>query len=291
MAALTKRGRPKRSPIEEVRTAAWFDAVMAKAVTQTTAELERKFGSIPAGGASDKRPSRWAKYRSGTTSPPTELVHRVDRSYLGGKAVYNHPLWQLAAPGTLSPGELRDLLSQFEDYRPLLCDARAMRSGESLFWLPAHFDYRRVIFKVESGLGSPVQHPSRYLERLAVLCGLIHDAAIRQQQNQHFEAHVALARQGGVALRTPGARSWHGKLEALLMVRWLSTEYQDAELRRRIERYRKVDFGAIHTTRLRGEAASARAKPGAKADQSRDLVKRGRWVIEAVEKTFGTLGA
>lgn len=289
MAALTKRGRPKRSPIEEVRTAAWFDAVLAKAVTKTTAALERKFASASADDRSGKRPSRWAKYRYGTTSPPDELVLRVDRSYLGGKWTYNHPLWQLAAPGLLSPIELRDQVSRIADYGPLLCDVRAVRSDASPFWLPARFNYRQVLHRIESTSSSPVRHPSSYLDRLAALCGLIHDAAIRQQQDQHFEAHVALARQGGMAQRSLGAKLWHGKLEALLLVRWLDTEYQDADLRRRIERYRKVDFSAIHTTRLRGATSSVQAKRGAKTEVTGGNVQRGRWVIEAVEKTLGAL--
>lgn len=290
MAALTKRGRPKRSPIEEVRTAAWFDAVLDKAVTPTTAELERKFAANAAEAGSGKRPSRWAKYRYGTTSPPDELVLRVDRSYLGGKWAYNHPLWQLAAPGLLSPTELRDQVSRIADYGPLLCNVRAVRSDASPFWLPARFNYRLVLHRIESTSSSPARHLSSYLDRLAALCGLIHDAAIRQQQDQHFEAHVALARQGGMAQKSPGAKLWHGKLEALLMLRWLETEYQDADLRRRIERYRKVDFSAIHATRLRGTTSMVKAKRGSKTDMSRNTVQRGRQVIEAVEKIFGALG-
>lgn len=289
MAALTKRGRPRRSPIEEVRTAAWFDDVMDRAITKTTAELERKFATTPAKPESEKRPSRWAKYRYGATSPSAELVDRVNRSYLRGKEVYNHPLWELASSEALSPSDLRELVSQVEDYGPLMCNVSAVRSGSSLFWLPAHFDYRAVIHKVEFDATSPVRHQSSYLGRLATLCGLVHDAAIRQRQEQHFEAHVALARHGGLALRASKARHWHGKLEALLLVRWLGTEYQDPQLRRLLESYRKIDFGVIHTARLRGSASSLRPARNTQSRSSRQAFKRGRWIIEAIEKSVGAL--
>ena len=103
-----KRGRPKQSAIDSLRTQAWVLAVM-KASGKTATELDHHFHkkrNPPPGVA---RPCLWNKYERGfvvpRTAPGNSVIDEVEGEYPGTAWWFHHPLWDLLA------GEVRDIFA------------------------------------------------------------------------------------------------------------------------------------------------------------------------------------
>jgi hypothetical protein len=277
-----KPGRPVRSPIDPIRTAAWADAIWGHRLAYRPATI-KGLGKAIACADPARQAARWYKYMRGITTPSKEIVQAVDKRLRGSAQLFDHPLWQLAESQSLAPWELRSLVLRMGEFAGRVADPRVLTESTSPFWRVADFDHREVISSVLDACAQERGGWLQYLGLAATLVVLIHDAEHAQRQVQHFEAHVGLVRHLQL-VRQKGLLSADcvGKVEAILVERWLSTQYRQPRLRELMKHLASIDHSSVHR---RGAA-----KDLSEAALQRLKSLRGQWVIEEIARRPSRLG-
>lgn len=275
-AKVRKPGRPVRSAIDPIRAAAWASSIWPRRFAYQRATI-KGLGKAIACTDPARQAARWYKYMRGITTPSQEVVLAVDKWLRGSAQLFNHPLWRLTERQSLDPGELRSLVLQLGDFAGRIAAPEAMLTPTSPFWRKADFDHRAVIRSVLDACSEERAGLLQYLGFAATLVVLIHDAEHSQRQVQHFEAHLGLIRllqlvkQQGLL-----TEDWVGKVEALVVERWLSTEYQLPKLRVVMKHLGAIDHSSVHRRETAKELSAA----------ARQRLKslRGQWVIEEISR-------
>lgn len=211
--------------MEVARTARWYDFVRETS-GWSELRLEVAYDKLDRPEGKAHRSSRWNKYRFGRASPGRELLLRVEQTFPGTLAFYDHPMWELAARRTMSSQELRNLIRRLPWIQAELVDPESR--PESQFWVRSDSDHRSM---VRAMLALERTEPYGHSGALAGLLSLIHDAVNRQREEQHFDCHVALALAAsyGYHLYPNAVYTW--RLESIVLGRWLETEYRRTQFR------------------------------------------------------------
>lgn len=237
----TRRGRPPRAQIEVIRVVTWYYAVR-RASRWTERHLETHFDKLDRVGLGRHRGSRWNKYKAGITTPRQDLLAQVERKFKGTRQVFDHPVWSFAASTNISARDLGELIAALPpDVAELFCRHDAKPGND--FWMRSDLDHRTVIEQIQHRYrGDEVTH----LTALSGLLAQVHISRIRQQEDAHFEAHLAVV---SVASAEADRRrdkfsdlcSW--RLESLLLDKWLDTEYTVPAFREAIRALRAITSG------------------------------------------------
>lgn len=122
--ATKTRGRPRRDPVETLRTQVWY-LKLVEISKLGPRGLERAFKGAPSS-------SLISKYKAGTVSPGNSVVGQADKLFKGSGRSFNHPLWRLLG------GDLLTLAEQKASFLALGPNAKKyfVRSDETynLFW-------------------------------------------------------------------------------------------------------------------------------------------------------------
>jgi hypothetical protein len=108
-----RRGRPKRCPIDAIRTQFWFNLVSQQS-RKNAYQLEKEFHleNFRRGDEWLVRPRRWDRYRDGKMVPGDDLIDRVEAVYPTPAAWFRASFWQAFKSGSLSQEEVnRQLLA------------------------------------------------------------------------------------------------------------------------------------------------------------------------------------
>lgn len=242
-AKVTGRGRPPRPQIEVVRVVTWYYAVR-KASKWSETKLEIYFDKLDRSSLGRHRGSRWNKYKAGITTPSRDLVEQVGRAFKGTIEVFDHPVWLLASSERLGVPVLRDLvLALPRDIAAHLVRPGAVATSE--FWVRNDLDHEAVAAQF---LQSHGKQAAAHLSVVAGLLALAHDAKVRQLESQHFAMHLAVAAIAAHAEQIKDDKfsarlSW--RLEALVLQRWLDTEYTEPRYRAAIGELRAISSGPL----------------------------------------------
>ena len=230
-------GRPRRQPIDIVRTVYWYEFVK-QASRLSESKLEIKFDELDREARGMHRGSRWNKYKFGSSSPSRELIERVELAFAGTQALYDHVLWDLVSGQRLRPAELRVAIARLPGkVARLFIDPSATQ--DSPFWLLLGFNYQDVIRSlVKLMKNGRLDH----FFLVAALIAIAHDGSNRQFELQHFEAHVMLAK-SALGYRFPVGSPLAWRLEAMVFGKWLETDYRDASLRKIVADLRGLESG------------------------------------------------
>ena len=240
---VTRRGRPSRPPIEVVRVVTWYYAVR-RASKWSETKLEIHFDKLDRSGLGRHRGSRWNKYKAGITTPSRDLLEQVGRAFKGTLDVFDHPVWRFAVATRLDPSELRDLIEAL----PQEVANHFVRHGapaNSDFWLRGALDHRAITKQL---LECQQEDAASHLTVLAGLLALVHDAKTRQLEEQHFEAHLAIASAAAASAQFQHDKFrclWAWRLEALLLQSWLDTEYTEDRYSEALGGLRAITSGPL----------------------------------------------
>ncbi|MDN3922557.1 hypothetical protein [Roseateles violae] len=263
-------GRPKRSPLEVARTAAWFEFVRIIS-GWTGSRLEKHFDERDQAARDRHRGTRWNKYKFGRTSPARSLLERVDQRFPKTLAAYDHVVWDLAGTPSTSAGDLRAMAGRLpQEVSTLFLDPQA--SATSPFWLRQDFNHRSVIVAVCDLFDA---RQIGHFEVVAALLTVAHDALLRQLERQHFETYIAIAHKArGYALGPGVPLAW--RLEAFIFGSWLKTEYRDPEIREKMALLRSVEEGP-HPPWLQQQRPLAFAREKPRLDQRGEEERKAFW--------------
>lgn len=276
---MTGRGRPPRPQIEVVRVVTWYYAVR-KASKWSETKLEIYFDKLDRSSLGRHRGSRWNKYKAGITTPSRDLVAQVGRAFKGTLEVFDHPVWRLASSERLGTPDLRDLVMAL----PRETAAQFVRPGATAtsdFWVRNELDHQAVAAQF---LQSHREQAGTHLSVMAGLLALAHDAKARQLESQHFAIHLAIAAVGAHAeqIEDEKFRAWLSwRLEALVLQRWLDTEYTEPRYRDAIGELRAISSGPlVPWAPVQGSLKLGR---GPNKKEAADLQNsRGYWVGQRV---------
>lgn len=221
----------------------WYYAVRSASKWSET-KLEIHFDKLDRSGLGRHRGSRWNKYKAGITTPSRELVEQVGRTFRGTLELFDHPVWRLAAAENLSASELKDLITALPRDVAVLF-VRHGAPARSDFWVRSDLNHRAVAKQL---LQWQQEGAASHLTVLAGLLALAHDAKTRQLEEQHFEAHLLIAAVAAVAaqLQHDKFSEWQSwRLEALLLQKWLDTEYTERRYRDALEELRAICSGPL----------------------------------------------
>lgn len=280
----TTRGRPPRESLEVARTALWYRRVRDVS-GWTEYRLELAFDEADRAGRGLRKGTRWNKYKFGKASPGRQLLVRVETAFPGTLFAYDHPIWTLAVERTLPSMELRRLVGLLpHEIADLLVDPDSPPT--SVFWMRPQLDHRAVIASMRAmvrarGIG--------HFGAVAGLLALIHDAANRQLDQQHFDCHVALADAASHAYGQVGDASYAWRLEAYIFRRWLETDYRASEMREVVEAVRALDRGP-QVPWMPRQGKLELGKPNAHRNSDRAEDARGYWAAQKLAVTAKLLG-
>jgi len=96
----TKRGRPKKSPVDSLRVRVWFEAVRLVSGLPSAYAIEKSLHpeSFHREAGWVSRPQRWDRYETGNMVPKSELVAYAESVYPGTADWLYHPLWKALLP-------------------------------------------------------------------------------------------------------------------------------------------------------------------------------------------------
>lgn len=240
---VTGRGRPPRPQVEVVQVVTWYYTVR-KASKWSETKLEIYFDKLDRSSLGRHRGSRWNKYKAGITTPSRELVEQVGLAFKGTLEVFDHPVWVLASTESPDTQELRELVMAL----PCEIAVHLLRPDAvdtSDFWVRTDLDHQAVAAQLMQS------HRERAATRLSVVAGLLalaHDARARQLEEQHFAIFLAVAAVAANAEQTEDDKfsawlSW--RLEALVLQRWLETEYTEHRYRNALGELRAISSGPL----------------------------------------------
>lgn len=272
-----------------VRVVTWYYAVRRLSKWSET-KLEIYFDKLDRAGLGRHRGSRWNKYKAGITTPSRELVEQVGRAFKGTLEVFDHPVWLLASSERLGTPALRDLVLAL----PRDISGHIVRPGATAtsdFWVSNDLDHQAIAAQF---LQSHREQAGTHLPVMAGLLALAHDAKARQLESQHFAMHLALAAVGAHAEQIEDDKfsawlSW--RLEALVLQRWLDTEYTEQRYKAAIGELRAISSGPL--VPWAPVQVSLRLGRGPNKKEAADLQNsRGYWVAQRVlawqrEQRFG----
>ncbi len=225
-----------------MRTITWYYAVR-RVSKLTETKLEVRFDECDRAGRGMHRGSRWNKYRYGTSSPSRELLDKVDASFPGTLAVFDHPVWMLAGKVPLDDLSFRYLIERLpaSAYQffvlPEVPDT-------SIFWLAPNIDHRHVLRSL-SELSELGKSDIDRLTEVASVLTLIEIARIRKDEMQHFECHVHLAKSTSKRYPAEAEEALTWRLEAAIFERWLGTEYGAPTYRQLVDDMRNITLGPV----------------------------------------------
>lgn len=237
------RGRPPRPQIEVIRVVTWYYAVRRLSKWSET-KLEIYFDKLDRSSLGRHRGSRWNKYKAGITTPSRDLVEQVGRVFRGTLEVFDHPVWRLATSERLASPALRDLVMAL----PREIAMHFVRPGAvatSEFWVRNDLDHQEVAGQL---LRLHQEKAATHLTVVAALMALAHDAKARQLEEQHFAVHLAVAAVAANAEQTEADKFsswWCWRLEALLLQRWLDTEYTEHRFTAALAELRAISSGPL----------------------------------------------
>jgi hypothetical protein len=273
------RGRPARSPVEVERTIAWYYRVR-EVSGLSESKLEIAFDECDRAARGMHRGSRWNKYKAGIASPRRELLERVERLFPMSLPVFDHPLWLLLGSEQLGASTLRQALCSLpKDLTVRLVDESAPSSSQ--FWLRSTPDEREVSTLMVSW--RPKSNVDR-LSLLAALVALAHLAVMRQDEEAHYACHAAIASAAHrpLAGRFPEPQAW--RLESMLLLAWLRTEYRHPRLRAVMAELRTIRTGP--PVPWASPQGALRLGRDANKKETSDLQHaRGYWVAQRLLQT------
>jgi hypothetical protein len=212
-------GRPKRQPLDAVRTIWWYWVVRERSGLSES-KLEAQFDEVDRKSLGKHRSTRWNKYKFGRSSPSTELLQAVDSAYKGTRTAYEHDLWLLAASSELPPSELRQVAERLPEHLRKLILADGAPSG-CAFWLRQASDWIEVVSQV----GDPREAKQSVGATCCFLLLMSRLAVLRQDEDLHFHSYRGIAR----LLAWPGSAHLHhtvALLVAVLVRDWAATQYR-----------------------------------------------------------------
>ena len=215
----SRKGRPRRSLWEEIRTGLWYWEVR-RASDFPEGKLERLFDERPQDRRGEHGSARWNKYRFGRRSPGRPLVARVGKDFPSSLSVFDHVIWTLLSKYEASASDLWQALRGIPTLATLLTDANPNGGRPPLFWRNNASSHRSVIKALAD---MEVSRLDEWLDRLTVLLILLHDARLRQREVQHFEVNMAIAHCAPTEMNDRAAMQL--KLLSHLLSRFLFAQY------------------------------------------------------------------
>lgn len=173
----SKRGRPKKSPVDSLRVRAWFEAVRSISGLPTAYAVEKSLHpeSFHRERGWVSRPMRWDRYKAGDVVPEQELVAYAETVYPGAAEWLHHPLWKALLPHPRTQAEINDEMRtlggviNFSMFRP-----------QPDYSQPERFPYTEQMVGMLSQLGT--------IDALAAAILLVHESATISSQPLHILA-------------------------------------------------------------------------------------------------------
>lgn len=214
------RGRPKRPPIEAVRTIWWYWSVRNRSGLSES-KLEAKFDDKDRKALGMHRSTRWNKYKFGRSNPSAELLAAVDAVYTGTKAAYDHDMWALASNPRLAISDLAFIAQRL----PAAVRERFVADGmvtDRVFWLRQDTDFSKLCDELS------VDRPfSMWIADTCAALLLVAQLSVHlQDENIHFAAYRGIARLAKWRLVERLAPA-SALLVAVLMQGWADMQYRD----------------------------------------------------------------
>lgn len=138
-----RRGRPRRTAIEAVRTIWWY-WVVRQISGLSESKLEAQFDELGRGALEKHRSTRWNKYKFGRSSPSAKLRDAVEEAYSGSRAAYDHDLWVLAATPHPAASVLMAIARRLPDPLRAVLVAEDVPAGCE-FWLRQDVDLMAAV--------------------------------------------------------------------------------------------------------------------------------------------------
>jgi hypothetical protein len=296
-----KRGRPARDPIEVARTITWYLAVR-KASLLSESKLEIRYDKLNRSERGLHRGSRWNKYKAGISNPSEELVTLVNYSYNETFDIYHHPVWKLSSKSPASLSILREAVYELPaKYSKLLAINQLPEASD--FWLLEDINFQYVlseiaastnqVFAISQESASPAKRkrPPRkpaeaqitkdiagWLDKLACVLILIEIARLRQLEDWHFQCHEHLAKTLVEGCPLKEESSIFARTEAVVLDKWLATDYSNMKYRAFAERLRTLGAGPVPPW-MPIQSSLKLSKALSKKVQMDHQSTRGYWVL------------
>lgn len=233
---IKRRGRPKRSAIEAVRTIWWYWTVRTWSKLSET-KLENEFDQLDRVASDKHRSTRWNKYKFGKSSPSPGLLDAVDAVYRGTRAAYEHDLWRLAESSVFEPDELRQIAARLPEVFKRLVLADDVPDA-CAFWLRQGVDLSQAAAQVSD----PQSKQASVVVTVCFLLLIARLAVLLQDEDMHLHAYRGIAR-----LTTwSGDETFHkvlALLVAVLLQEWSATEYRNPTSKALMEEMMAIDSG------------------------------------------------
>lgn len=194
----TKRGRPKKSPVDSLRVRVWFEAVRLVSGLPSAYAIEKTLHpeSFHREAGWVSRPQRWDRYETGNMVPKSELVAYAESVYPGTADWLYHPLWKALLPHARTQDGLNAELRTLGEEVCALLFRSSLQPGR-----PDRLPFTEETAGMLSHLGS--------LEALAAAILLVHEsAAIASEPLRALALHAYRTMQPAIAAYPPLRRMY-----------------------------------------------------------------------------------
>ena len=279
---VARRGRPERSFIERARDVCWANYVRAATHLPGSPSPRKVRESVRRASSWGKvplfpTPSVFYKYLRGEAGPRREVVLEIDR-VVGGLAIFDHPLWSLAALEQPTSARLGELFRALPE--PLSATFLLNRDEEVVgpFWRRRDVDYSAVA-------RSALERPS--IDGTALALAAVRDSLLHQGERAHFVAWRMWAIVGDPMNSSDPAKALFPHFFALLVRLSFPRRFHDKALENDLSTMRSVASADEDLARRVGVNSALRAILGntsigkvsiAELSFLKQLIKPGRFL-------------
>lgn len=161
-------GRPKRAPIEVLRTKAWLAYAKRCAGVTSAYKIAQEFGT-----EGDKH---FEKYQRGTISPNATSLLRVEEKWHGTRSIYDvGPLWVMSGVGSINVPLWAALAGSMEETWEILVWFDPALEGLRLDGAPFFERIKLMLAALSPNVPIKIEHHSGYKalnNEVARLCGI-----------------------------------------------------------------------------------------------------------------------